>query len=406
MNLSIAPRHYHTKTNIPINQQKQKTCKRKPANEKETNRNQNFIRLLADSNTTFELFNELKTTTMNQDKNEQTVGFSAIDLEADVELRPAPMKAVVVTKPKNLRGGADDQSKDGTEGDQGSEKSHISEKAISQHGGQDEYLSTKAKEKRDKRKRILAILLCLLLLAILAVALALGLQQDDSQTAGVIEVPATSAPTAEGETYTPTTTPTSEPTAGDTPFPTVVPSPGPTPEVTFPTVNTISELPCDQIQNHTNVTSGRRANSNFLYENVNGVEICADTFAGFQGRGDYDEETDTYSDFRSWWNADTGYRGCPLLSFSGVVDVCETPGARLCKAEELAAFAGLSTGCGGDNTYLWSLTPCDDGGYYKINLDLKASGGSDPFYLCETDLEAPSLARCCGDQYEVESDGE
>ena len=87
--------------------------------------------------------------------------------------------------------------------------------------------------------------------------------------------------------------------------------------------------------------------------------------------------------------SDLGLGGCSgLLSWSEATSFCESAGARLCTAQELASKESFSTGCGLDGEFLWSSTECDTGYSLVLGKGTEAACGS---------ANEANYARCCAD---------
>jgi len=84
-------------------------------------------------------------------------------------------------------------------------------------------------------------------------------------------------------------------------------------------------------------------------------------------------------------------KGCSgSLSFLESVQFCESPGARLCTAEELQADEARGTGCSGDNLRVRSSDKCTGGHIVTIGSSRGSSAS------CRSD-ESIFLVRCCAD---------
>ena len=84
-------------------------------------------------------------------------------------------------------------------------------------------------------------------------------------------------------------------------------------------------------------------------------------------------------------------------------DLCESVGARLCTAPELAARAGSGSGCSLNSHYIWSQSEtlgdlvCSDGD--AITVHGNGNAGNDA--VCRSGSERAAGVRCCADEDET-----
>lgn len=340
---------------------------------------------------------------MNKDTNVVV----AID-EADFDLeRCAPPVNVGKRRPVTLRGGADDDDDkqeeepkkglldkpsrlaedDQTEGDD----DHVDEALVTKPDKKQEYpeSSNTEKSERAKKKRIaLMVCCCLILLLVLLLGLGLGLSGDDSSISSVVASPTT------GQSPSPTSSPevgvTEAPTTDSPTVPFGTPTSSPTIDLGVDNPS-VSRLPCELIREEEEVSAGNQADGNFALEIIAGDEICADVFAG----------PDPERPNRNHWHASIGRRDCPEFNFQEANEKCQSVGARLCGANEVANLVAQGKGCGSDNYFLWTQSACEteDGedGYYQINVEFRLERGTDPFFSCVTDTDETTVLKCCGD---------
>lgn len=79
------------------------------------------------------------------------------------------------------------------------------------------------------------------------------------------------------------------------------------------------------------------------------------------------------------------------MTYASAELYCEDMGARMCTVSELLDDETRGTGCGYDNKFVWSKTPCD-GGYVLA----KGSSTSNSLPKCKRDSKK-GYARCCAD---------
>ena len=81
-------------------------------------------------------------------------------------------------------------------------------------------------------------------------------------------------------------------------------------------------------------------------------------------------------------------------NFQAAFDLCTGIGARLCSLDELSTDETSGTGCGYDNTRVWSSTLCGDG--HMTAAGNPNSWGTHP-PACSADSEGLTV-RCCADE--------
>ena len=73
-------------------------------------------------------------------------------------------------------------------------------------------------------------------------------------------------------------------------------------------------------------------------------------------------------------------------------DECQSLGARLCTKEEIEAGETAQTGCGYDNSLIWTSSECGAGMYWTPRGD-----GATMFTVCTAAADDTKTVRCCGD---------
>jgi hypothetical protein len=99
--------------------------------------------------------------------------------------------------------------------------------------------------------------------------------------------------------------------------------------------------------------------------------------------------------------SDSGLGGCSAhLSWADAVTFCSDAGARLCRADELAADEARRTGCDLDNQLLWTDDSCPGGHFIQLGSTTVGvlSAGQKDTPQCEN-VDELHKARCCADVF-------